>query len=177
MRFPAGIIRATPVVPTISAAPGVWKLREALQARGQSIWPGQRPTTWSFITTGLAGGGLYSGSVATQAALSDGANNSLGTCACAAIQGNSGLVLDMGALFHVLSVSLMGNNDGTFTQNVLNGSNVLAWSLDNSSYTTIASNIALNISTPTVTPVGVACRYIRLSRGSGQFAIGDFYVT
>jgi hypothetical protein len=38
-RFPAGIVRSTPVVPTFASAPGIWTLAEALQARAQRIWP------------------------------------------------------------------------------------------------------------------------------------------
>lgn len=38
-RFPGGIIRATPIVPTLASAPGMWTLAEALQAQAAGIWP------------------------------------------------------------------------------------------------------------------------------------------
>lgn len=52
MPYPAGIIRVTPVVPTLAAASGVWRLPEALQARGQNIWP--RPFAGTVAGTASA---------------------------------------------------------------------------------------------------------------------------
>lgn len=46
-RFPGGIVRATPRIPTLAAASGLWSLQEALQARAQNIWPNMIPTTWN----------------------------------------------------------------------------------------------------------------------------------
>lgn len=39
MRYPGGVIRQTPIVPSRSAASGVWTLGEALQSRSQALWP------------------------------------------------------------------------------------------------------------------------------------------
>lgn len=38
-RFPASIVRATPVVPNLASAPGVWTMEQQLQAQAQGIWP------------------------------------------------------------------------------------------------------------------------------------------
>ncbi len=38
-RFPASIVRATPVVPSLSSASGVWTMEQQLQAQAQGIWP------------------------------------------------------------------------------------------------------------------------------------------
>ncbi len=38
-RFPASIVRATPVVPNAASAPGVWTMEQQLQAQAQGIWP------------------------------------------------------------------------------------------------------------------------------------------
>ena len=38
-RFPAAVMRATPVVPSPSSAPGVWTMEQQLQAQAQGIWP------------------------------------------------------------------------------------------------------------------------------------------
>lgn len=38
-RFPASIVRATPVVPNSASAPGVWTMEQQLQAQAQGIWP------------------------------------------------------------------------------------------------------------------------------------------
>lgn len=38
-RFPGGIIRKTPIIPSPSSASGVWTLAEVLRAAGQGIWP------------------------------------------------------------------------------------------------------------------------------------------
>ena len=51
IRYPGGIIRATPVVPTLTAASGIWTLTEALQAQGQGIWPGYRANAVNFDGT------------------------------------------------------------------------------------------------------------------------------
>jgi len=48
-RYPGGIIRSTPIVPTILSAPGVWTLAEALQAKGQGIWPAVDPYFASVV--------------------------------------------------------------------------------------------------------------------------------
>ncbi len=38
-RFPASIVRATPVVPNLASASGVWTMEQQLQAQAQGIWP------------------------------------------------------------------------------------------------------------------------------------------
>lgn len=38
-RFPASVVRATPVVPSLSSAPGVWTMEQQLQAQAQGLWP------------------------------------------------------------------------------------------------------------------------------------------
>lgn len=38
-RYPGGIVRATPIVPTKASASGIWTLAEAMQAKAQGIWP------------------------------------------------------------------------------------------------------------------------------------------
>jgi hypothetical protein len=44
VRYPGGVIRATPIVPSTTSASGVWTLPEALQAKGLGTWPSGMPS-------------------------------------------------------------------------------------------------------------------------------------
>lgn len=49
-KFPAGgLIRATPKVPTLTDATGVWQLENAQQSRGSNIWPLTHQTLYKII--------------------------------------------------------------------------------------------------------------------------------
>ena len=48
-QFPGGLIRGTPVVPTLfGSAPGMWTLAEVLQHQAQGIWPARVQASGSF---------------------------------------------------------------------------------------------------------------------------------
>lgn len=46
-RFYGGLVRASPRLPNTSAAPGIWTLQDALQAKAQGIWP--TPVVWTAV--------------------------------------------------------------------------------------------------------------------------------
>jgi hypothetical protein len=51
MRYPGGLIRATPRIPSSHSAPGIWTLAEALQAKAQGLWPPYRTVGADFDGT------------------------------------------------------------------------------------------------------------------------------
>jgi len=73
MRFPGGIVRATPKIPTVSDAKGIWTMREALQAKAQGIWPSAALVTLDAATN--ANAGTLSGGDLTYTATSASGNN------------------------------------------------------------------------------------------------------
>lgn len=71
-RWPGGIVSATPVVPSINAASGVWTLDEALRAQAQSLWP----RIFAFTHVASAYAALGSGTSHNFGSLSIGAADS-----------------------------------------------------------------------------------------------------
>lgn len=69
MRYPGGIIRATPVVPTTSSARGIWTLAEVMQAKAQGIWPIVGPGVPTSIGTVNTAGNTSSIVITTTAAI------------------------------------------------------------------------------------------------------------
>lgn len=52
-RYPGSLIRATPLVPALNSASGVWTLKQAMQARAQGIWG--RQSVVSFLQSTSSG--------------------------------------------------------------------------------------------------------------------------
>lgn len=130
MRYPGGIMRASPVVPTITAASGVWRLEEAYQYRAQGIWPvtervltyiGQELdeadlTTYTFTdfaATSVSAGhiifGVSAGSLTR--ALSSGTVNGNAASLVNSVQGGNGTV---GLLICAHPGGAIGNITATF---------------------------------------------------------------
>lgn len=51
MSYPGRIIRATPVIPALGSAKGIWTLAEALQAKAQGTWPTVGLITRTYLTS------------------------------------------------------------------------------------------------------------------------------
>jgi len=66
-QFPGGVIRGTPVVPTSSAATGIWTLDQATAAIKAGTWPLPLPPGAPGVIGIAYAGGFYAGQISTTA--------------------------------------------------------------------------------------------------------------